>query len=102
MATYLAARENMVLYSLTDYNCTKVDLEKALVPFTSSLGVMNLTLQPIYTQFQLVPTTITLTTTAPSPPVASARPERISLAVGFSCATLSRTSGPPSTREVRC
>jgi FAD/FMN-containing dehydrogenase len=51
MATYSAARDSMVLYSLTGYNRTKTDLEEALAPFIDSLGAMNLTLRPNYTQF---------------------------------------------------
>lgn len=51
MATYYAQKDLINVYSLTGYNRTQTDLERALAPFIASMAAINVSLQPNYTQF---------------------------------------------------
>ncbi|KAL9037539.1 MAG: hypothetical protein Q9180_003661 [Flavoplaca navasiana] len=51
MVTYLATNNTLVVFSVTGYNRTEIDIRKSLAPLTGSMAAMNITLQPNYTQF---------------------------------------------------
>lgn len=50
-ATYLATTEYATIHSISGYNVTRPELEKALQPFIKHMADMNVALKPNYTEF---------------------------------------------------